>query len=107
MTKRLAGQHVAHDEGEQRQREHESDPEPACHVDEFGFRAFNDAYRPRLERHAPQIRHDPGASRTICGCIGQVHSVRGPVATTGSRVSPHFGQFPGPRWWTSGCIGQV
>jgi hypothetical protein len=33
--------------------------------------------------------------------------VRGTVATTNSRVMPHFGQFPGPRWRTSGCIGQV
>jgi hypothetical protein len=55
----------------------------------------------------PQIGHDPGVSRTICGCIGQVHSVRGPDAKTGSSAMPHFGQFPGPRWRTSGCIGRV
>ena len=28
----------------------------------------------------PQTGHGPGVSRTIWGCIGQVHSVRGPDA---------------------------
>jgi hypothetical protein len=55
----------------------------------------------------PQIGHDPGASRTICGCIGHVHSVRGPEGASGSSAMPHFGQLPGPRWRISGCIGHV
>jgi hypothetical protein len=55
----------------------------------------------------PQIGQDPGASRTISGCIGQVHSGRGPDATTGSSLMPHFEQLPGLRWRTSECIGQV
>ena len=56
----------------------------------------------------PQIGQDPGSSRTISGCIGQVHSVfvTG-AAMTGSSAIPHFGQAPGPLWRTSGSIGQV
>ena len=57
----------------------------------------------------PQIGQDPGASRTICGCMGQVYSVfvTGSAATTGSSAIPHFGQSPGPCWRTSGSIGHV
>src|SRR5271165_3834662 len=57
----------------------------------------------------PQIGHEPGASRTICGCIGQVYSMRlaGGGAVAGSRAMPHFGQLPGPICLISGCIGQV
>jgi hypothetical protein len=57
----------------------------------------------------PQIGQSPASSRTISGCIGQVHSVL--VASTGtpfgSSAIPHFGQSPGPICSTSGCIGQV
>ena len=56
----------------------------------------------------PQIGQAPGASRTISGCIGHVHSVFVTGATsTGSSAIPHFGQAPGPFWRTSGSIGQV
>ena len=57
----------------------------------------------------PQIGQLPGASRTISGCIGQVHSVlvAGAAGTVGSSAMPHFGQVPGPIWRISGCIGQV
>ncbi len=57
----------------------------------------------------PQIGQLPGASRTISGCIGQVHSVR-VVATdgiAGSSAMPHFGQAAGPSLSTSGSIGQI
>jgi len=64
------------------------------------------------ERGSSAISHfgqSPGASRTISGCIGQVHSVRVATAGTpfGSRAMPHFGQSPCPTCSTSGCIGQV
>ena len=56
----------------------------------------------------PQIGQIPGASRTICGCIGQVHSLLWMAAGwTGSSAIPHLGQDPGPGCRTSGCIGQV
>ena len=57
----------------------------------------------------PQIGQEPGASRTISGCIGQVYSVRfaGAGTVAGSSAMPHFGQLPGPVCLTSGCIGQV
>src|SRR5580692_6626176 len=57
----------------------------------------------------PQIGQDPGASRTISGCIGQVYSafVVGSAATTGSSAIPHFGQAPGSCWRTCGSIGHV
>src|ERR1035441_9934136 len=42
----------------------------------------------------PQIGQEPGALRTICGCIGQVYSVcfAGAGAVDLSSVMPHFGQ---------------
>ena len=57
----------------------------------------------------PQIGQFPGPARTICGCIGQVHSVfvAGIGIPAGSRAIPHFGHVPGSGWRTSGCIGQV
>ena len=57
----------------------------------------------------PQIGQVPGSLWTICGCIGQTHSVRmaAGVGATGSSAIPHFGQAPGLGWRTSGCIGQV
>ena len=56
----------------------------------------------------PQIGQEPGSSRTISGCMGQVHSVRvGAAASTGSSAMPHFGQLPGPICRTSGSIGHV
>jgi hypothetical protein len=57
----------------------------------------------------PQMGHVPGPSRTICGCMGQVYSVRS-VAVGGSVASsaiPHLGQAPGFPECTSGCMGQV
>jgi hypothetical protein len=35
----------------------------------------------------PQIGHAPGASRRICGCIGQVHSTFAPGGATGAGAS--------------------
>src|SRR5665213_850548 len=57
----------------------------------------------------PQIGQEPGASRTICGCIGHVYSLRlaGADAVTGSSAMPHLGQLPGPDCLISGCMGQV
>src|ERR1017187_1397039 len=57
----------------------------------------------------PQMGHGPGASRTICGCIGQVYSVRlaGAVTVAGSSAMPHLGQLPGPGCLISGCMGHV
>src|SRR5229473_2572697 len=45
----------------------------------------------------PQIGQLPGASRTICGCIGHVYSIFdcGAVTLTGSTAMPHLGQGPG------------
>ena len=56
----------------------------------------------------PQIGHAPGASRTISGCIGQIHSVFvWSSIDTGSSAIPHFGQAPAPACRISGCIGHV
>ena len=57
----------------------------------------------------PQIGHDPGAGRTISGCMGQVYSVR-VEDTTGisdSRAIPQEGQAPGLGSRTSGHMGQT
>jgi len=35
----------------------------------------------------PQMGQLPGASRTICGCIGQTHSVRLPPSCTGGEAA--------------------
>src|SRR3989441_8673921 len=63
----------------------------------------------RGSRAMPQIGQDPGALRTIWGCIGQTYSVRaaGSGAPTGSSAMPHLGQEPGPGCRTAGCMGQV
>src|ERR1019366_6899665 len=47
----------------------------------------------------PQIGQEPGASRTICGCIGHVYSVcfAGTEVVAGSSAMPHMGQFARPR----------
>ena len=51
----------------------------------------------RGSRAMPHLGQDPGASRTISGCIGQVHSVRvAGAGDTGSSAMPHFGHAPGP-----------
>ncbi len=56
----------------------------------------------------PQIGHDPGPGRTICGCIGQVYSVRADGSgVSGSSAIPHFGHGPGFDSRTSGHIGQT
>ena len=57
----------------------------------------------------PQIGQLPGTSRTISGCIGQVHSVFVTTAAeiSGSSAIPHFGQAPGLALTTSGSIGQI
>src|ERR1035437_9685681 len=56
----------------------------------------------------PQIGHAPGPSRTISGCIGQVHWLL--VAATGmsgSSAMPHLGQAPGRGLRTSGSMGHT
>src|SRR5258708_29587468 len=56
----------------------------------------------------PQIGHEPGAGRTISGCMGQVYSVR--VEATGvsdSSAIPHEGHGPGLFARTSGHMGQT
>ena len=58
----------------------------------------------------PQIGQDPGASRTISGCMGQVYSTLVSAAgfdRSGSSAMPHLGQAPGFDDWTSGSIGQM
>ena len=63
----------------------------------------------RASSAIPQMGHAPGASRTICGCIGQVHCARTGAGTgvSGSRAIPHVGHDPGPSWRTSACMGHV
>ncbi len=56
----------------------------------------------------PQMGHEPGPSRTISGCMGQVHSVfAGASGSSGSSAMPHFGHAPGWSCRTSGSIGQT
>ncbi len=43
----------------------------------------------------PHFGQLPGWSRTISGCIGQVHSVAFGAGTTGSSAMPHVEQLPG------------
>ena len=43
----------------------------------------------------PQMGHEPGASRTISGCMGQVHCVLVAMGSSGSSAMPHFGHAPG------------
>ena len=56
----------------------------------------------------PQIGHAPGASRTISGCMGQVHCVfAGRAGISGSSAMPHLGHAPGRSCRISGSIGQT
>jgi len=57
----------------------------------------------------PQMGQAPGSERTICGCMGQVYSVRvaGAARVAGSSAMPHLGQAPGPSFETSGSMGQM
>ena len=62
----------------------------------------------RGSRAMPQMGHDPGASRTIWGCMGHVYSVRVEASgTSGSRAMPQEGQAPGFGSRTSGHMGQT
>ncbi len=73
-----------------------------------GFSSPSSVTPKRGSSAMPQVGQVPGASRTISGCIGQVHSVfTGGAGETRSSAIPHFGQEPGPEVLTSGCIGQV
>ena len=59
-------------------------------------------------RCMPHFGHEPGSSRTISGCIGQVYWVLvASEGVSGSSAMPHLGQAPGSGWRTSGCMGQV
>ena len=57
----------------------------------------------------PQIGQDPGASRTISGCMGQTYSVfvEGRAGSSGSSAMPHLGQGTGRSSRTSGSMGQT
>src|SRR6202046_606124 len=58
-------------------------------------------------RVMPQMGHEPGAGRTICGCMGQVYSVRvEATGTSGSRAMPQEGQAAGLFLWAPGDCGQ-
>ena len=62
----------------------------------------------RGSRAMPQMGHEPGAGRTIWGCMGQVYSVRVEASgTSGSRAMPQEGQAPGLDSRTSGHMGQT
>ena len=78
--KRLAGKHVGHAEKQERERKRDADPESARHGHEFGIFFFV-AAAVRGSSAMPQIGHEPGSARTICGCIGQVYST--PVGAIG------------------------
>src|SRR3954464_5585565 len=59
-------------------------------------------------RAIPQMGQDPGSSRTISGCMGQVHFVfDGIGGISGSSAMPHFGQAAGLSETTSGSMGQI
>ena len=49
---RIAGNHAAHGEDEDRQAQDQADPEPPAHVDQLGIGAFLGGDGPRLQRHA-------------------------------------------------------
>src|ERR1700693_4391026 len=61
----------------------------------------------RGSRVMPQMGHEPGAGRTISGCMGQVYSVRvEATGTSGSRARPQEGQGAGLFSRTWGHMGQ-
>ena len=66
-----AGQVTAHLQGDHRQRQHQPDPEPARHVDEFVAR-LRSAVASTGSSAMPQIGQEPGPTWRISGCIGQV-----------------------------------
>jgi hypothetical protein len=69
---------------------------------------FSSASTVRGSSAIPHIGQAPGASRTICACMGQTYSVFVDRATAaGSSAIPHFGQLPGSLARTSGCIGHT
>ena len=87
--------------------ENHADPEAARHVDEFGIFSVS-AVTVRGSSAMPQMGQDPGWSRTISGCMGQVYWVS--VAATGisgSRAMPQEGHAPGFDSRTSGHMGQT
>lgn len=45
--------------------------------------------------------------RRVMSASSGFASASGAAAGSGSSAMPHFGQNPGPRRRTSGCIGQV
>ena len=51
MAQWLIRQHVAHHEREERERQDEAHPEPACHVDQLGVRPFLGGDGDGLQRH--------------------------------------------------------
>src|SRR5271166_2638239 len=72
-----------------------------------GF-SWVDAVTVRGSRAMPQIGQEPGAGRTIWGCMGQVYSVRADATgTSGSRAIPQEGQAPGLVSRTSGHMGHT
>src|SRR6476620_2875906 len=73
-----------------------------------GF-SFSSAETTRGSNAIPQIGQEPGAERTISGCIGHTYSVlvAGTAGTAASNAIPHLGQAPGFFWCTSGSMGQM
>ena len=63
---------AAHLEHEDRQRQHQRDPEPPRHVDEFGIRRLHRRVTCAGSSAMPQIGQEPGPTWRISGCIGQV-----------------------------------
>ena len=107
--RRKPGHNIRHGHDQNRNRERNSRPRIAGSCSTSSGFCSSSTLTVLGSRAMPQIGQDPGASRTISGCMGQVYSVfvTGSAATTGSSAIPHFGQSPGPCWRTSGSIGHV
>ena len=67
-----ADEMAAHLQDDDRQREHEADPEAPRHVGEFGIGRRIEARRRSGSSAMPQIGQLPGPTWRISGCIGQV-----------------------------------
>src|SRR3954451_23437622 len=62
----------------------------------------------RGSRAIPQMGQLPGSVRTICGCIGQVYSMREfAIGVSGSKAMPQLGHDTASDSRTSGHIGQT
>ena len=66
------GKMAAHFQRDHRQRQHQADPEPPRHIDEFADSGGTSAVTVTGSSAMPQIGQAPGPTCRICGCIGQV-----------------------------------